>query len=84
MDAVFALADRISVLVYGKVVFSGPPDAVRRHPEVRAAYLGEEASARRGLWEKRMLKVEELTGGTGPARCCSAWPSRPARAKSSR
>ena len=31
MDAVFALADRISVLVYGKVVFSGPPDAVRRH-----------------------------------------------------
>ena len=43
MDAVFALADRISVLVYGKVVFSGPPDAVRRHPEVRAAYLGEES-----------------------------------------
>ncbi|MNI41645.1 Lipopolysaccharide export system ATP-binding protein LptB [compost metagenome] len=42
MDAVFALADRISVLVYGRVVFSGTPDEVRRHPEVRAAYLGEE------------------------------------------
>ncbi|MBD9383179.1 ABC transporter ATP-binding protein [Achromobacter sp. ACM02] len=42
MDAVFALADRISVLVYGRVVFSGSPEEVRRHPEVRAAYLGEE------------------------------------------
>ena len=42
MDAVFALADRISVLVYGRGVFSGAPDEVRRHPEVRAAYLGEE------------------------------------------
>lgn len=43
MDAVFALADRISVLVYGKLVFTGKPDDVRRHPEVRAAYLGEES-----------------------------------------
>ncbi len=42
MDAVFALADRISVLVYGKVVFTGTPDEVRHHPDVRAAYLGEE------------------------------------------
>ena len=42
MDAVFSLADRISVLVYGRVVASGPPDAIRRDPEVRRAYLGEE------------------------------------------
>ncbi|APW39062.1 ABC transporter ATP-binding protein [Rhodoferax koreense] len=42
MDAVFALADRISVLVYGRTIFTGTPDEVRRHPEVRAAYLGED------------------------------------------
>ena len=42
MDAVFALADRISVLVYGNVMFTGTPDQIREHPEVRAVYLGEE------------------------------------------
>ena len=42
MDAVFALADRISVLVYGRVTFTGTPDEIRHHPEVRAVYLGEE------------------------------------------
>jgi branched-chain amino acid transport system ATP-binding protein len=42
MDAVFALADRITVLVYGKVLFTGTPDEIRQHPEVRAVYLGEE------------------------------------------
>jgi branched-chain amino acid transport system ATP-binding protein len=41
MDAVFALADRITVLVYGKTIFTGTPDEVRSHPDVRAAYLGE-------------------------------------------
>ena len=43
MDAVFQLADRISVLVYGRVIFTGSVAEVRAHPEVRAAYLGEEA-----------------------------------------
>lgn len=41
MDAVFRLADRISVLVGGRLVFTGAPDEVRAHPEVRRAYLGE-------------------------------------------
>lgn len=43
MDAVFKLADRISVLVYGQIVASGLPDAIRNDPQVRVAYLGEEA-----------------------------------------
>lgn len=42
MDAVFALADRISVLVYGAVIASGSAEEIRNHPEVRRAYLGEE------------------------------------------
>lgn len=42
MDAVFALADRITVLVYGKALFSGTPDEIRNDPEVRAVYLGNE------------------------------------------
>jgi branched-chain amino acid transport system ATP-binding protein len=42
MEAVFALADRITVLVYGKVMFCGTPEEIRRHPEVKAIYLGEE------------------------------------------
>jgi branched-chain amino acid transport system ATP-binding protein len=41
MDAVFALADRITVLVYGRVLATGTPSAVRENAEVRAAYLGE-------------------------------------------
>jgi len=43
MDAVFSLADRISVLVYGRIIASGRPEEVRANPEVRRAYLGEDA-----------------------------------------
>jgi branched-chain amino acid transport system ATP-binding protein len=45
MDAVFRLADRISVLVSGRVIATGAPAAIRAHPEVRKAYLGESAAA---------------------------------------
>jgi branched-chain amino acid transport system ATP-binding protein len=46
MDAVFALADRISVLVYGRIIATGMPEAIRANAEVREAYLGEDAVAR--------------------------------------
>lgn len=41
MDAVFALADRISVLVYGRVIASGRADEIQNNTEVRVAYLGD-------------------------------------------
>ncbi|MCH2276636.1 ABC transporter ATP-binding protein [Thalassospira sp.] len=43
MDAVFALADRISVLVYGRVIATGTVDDIRGNEDVKRAYLGEEA-----------------------------------------
>jgi branched-chain amino acid transport system ATP-binding protein len=42
MQAVFAMADRISVLVYGRVIATGTPAAIRGNAEVQAAYLGED------------------------------------------
>jgi branched-chain amino acid transport system ATP-binding protein len=42
MDAVFTLADRLSVMVNGVVIASGTPDEIRNDPTVQAAYLGEE------------------------------------------
>lgn len=42
MDAVFTLADRVTVLVYGRVIASGAPDEIRSNDDVKKAYLGEE------------------------------------------
>ncbi len=41
MEAVFALADRITVLVYGRVIATGAPDDIRANAQVREAYLGD-------------------------------------------
>jgi branched-chain amino acid transport system ATP-binding protein len=45
MDVVFALADRVAVMVYGRVIAVGSTSEVRANPEVRRAYLGEDAPA---------------------------------------
>ncbi len=45
MDAVFALADRVTVMVYGRIVASGTPQEIRADAEVRRAYLGEDEAA---------------------------------------
>ncbi|MGA7488756.1 MAG: ABC transporter ATP-binding protein [Xanthobacteraceae bacterium] len=45
MEAVFALADRITVLVYGRIIASGRPETIRANAEVRQAYLGEQEQA---------------------------------------
>ena len=42
MEAVFALADRITVLVYGRVIATGKPEEIRANAQVRDAYLGEQ------------------------------------------
>jgi branched-chain amino acid transport system ATP-binding protein len=44
MEAVFALADRVTVMVYGRIIASGEPAEIRNDPEVRRAYLGEDKS----------------------------------------
>ena len=43
MDAVFRLADRISVLVYGRLIATDVPEKIKMNEEVRRAYLGEDA-----------------------------------------
>ena len=45
MDTVFQLADRISVLVAGRIIATGSAEEIRGNDEVRRAYLGEEAAA---------------------------------------
>jgi branched-chain amino acid transport system ATP-binding protein len=47
MEAVFALADRITVLVYGRVIASGGPDEIRNNEEVKRAYLGDQHAVTR-------------------------------------
>jgi branched-chain amino acid transport system ATP-binding protein len=49
MEAVFALADRITVLLEGRVLASGTPEAIRADAEVRRAYLGEQEASAAGL-----------------------------------
>jgi branched-chain amino acid transport system ATP-binding protein len=44
MSVVFGLADRISVLVYGQIIASGTPEEIRCNPQVKEAYLGQEAA----------------------------------------
>jgi branched-chain amino acid transport system ATP-binding protein len=46
MDVVFALADRITVLVYGRPIASGSPESIRNSADVKKAYLGERYAAR--------------------------------------
>jgi branched-chain amino acid transport system ATP-binding protein len=48
MDAVFALADRISVLVYGQVIATGPVEEIRASAAVREAYLGDHLHRKTG------------------------------------
>jgi branched-chain amino acid transport system ATP-binding protein len=48
MEAVFALADRITVLVYGRVIASGRPEEIRNNAQVRDAYLGEQEAVHGG------------------------------------
>jgi branched-chain amino acid transport system ATP-binding protein len=48
MEAVFALADRVSVLVYGRLIATGTPGDIRANAQVRQAYLGEDEAAGRG------------------------------------
>ena len=45
MEVVFALSDRISVLVYGEVIATGSPEQIRGNAAVKEAYLGEEVAA---------------------------------------
>ena len=47
MEAVFALADRITVLVYGRVIACGKPDEIRNNDEVKRAYLGDQHAVTR-------------------------------------
>jgi branched-chain amino acid transport system ATP-binding protein len=48
MEAVFALADRLTVLVYGRIIASGDPETIRADAGVRRAYLGEKDGAGQG------------------------------------
>ena len=58
MSVVFGLADRISVLVYGRIIASGTPEEIRSNPKVREAYLGEELTDAGGQESSRLLRQE--------------------------
>ena len=80
MEAVFALADRITVLVYGRVIASGDAG---RDPRQRRGAPGLSRRAGGGAaWLSTLLEVDEhRDAATASARCCSACRSRSRRAK---
>ena len=57
MQAVFALSDRITVLVYGRALACGTADDIRNNPQVRECYLGSERGSRRAAADPRKLGV---------------------------
>jgi branched-chain amino acid transport system ATP-binding protein len=63
MEAVFALADRITVLVYGRIIASGAPDAIRANAEVRQAYLGEQEQQQPQSQERAQEQAQEQANG---------------------
>jgi branched-chain amino acid transport system ATP-binding protein len=63
MEAVFALADRITVLVYGRIIASGAPDAIRANAEVRQAYLGEQEQPKGIVQERVQERIQERDNG---------------------
>jgi branched-chain amino acid transport system ATP-binding protein len=63
MEAVFALADRITVLVYGRIIASGAPDAIRANAEVRQAYLGEQEQQQPQSQERAQEQAQERADG---------------------
>src|SRR3546814_14853655 len=60
MEVVFSLSDRISVLVYGKIIATGTPEEIRSNAQVQEAYLGTEVKAK---------SVERLVGKEGVSTC---------------
>jgi branched-chain amino acid transport system ATP-binding protein len=64
MDAVFALADRISVLVYGRIIASGDGAAIKADPAVRQAYLGEHEAVGQGQGTAQETAQETAQGAT--------------------
>lgn len=59
MDAVFRLADRISVLVYGRIIATGTPAQIRASAAVREAYLGDDDTAIPGVAQRSALNAGE-------------------------